>query len=935
MIRKPIYRFKQHEAEGRSEWKAILGGKGANLAEMANMGIPVPPGFTITSQMCVEYMRTGEVSSFLRDQVRASVTWLEDVTGKVFGHAENPLLVSVRSGARSSMPGMMDTILDLGLTSASVPGLARATGSERFALDSQRRFLAMFGNVVLGVEHEKFERGLAEARRTLCKKRGVSPDLDPEQLARAIPDSVLEVPQLRQVVEAYRILLIQGSGLGPGEPQPWEDPETQLLEAIEAVFRSWNNPRARLYRSMHGIPDDWGTAVNIQAMVFGNLGATSATGVAFTRDPSTGRRVFFGEWLPNAQGEDVVAGIRTPGPVARDGAQPGTSLEETMPQIYDELFAIQQRLESHFRDMQDIEFTVEEGKLFILQTRSAKRSATAAVRAAVEMVKEGLLHPDEAILRIEPERLQELLFPTIDPAARIAPAAKGLAGSPGAVSGQIVFTANDAVTWAEAGKPVLLVRVETSPEDLHGMKAARGILTARGGVTSHAAIVARGMGRPCVVGCSALGVDASEKRLLIHGPDGGILQTLHEGDMITIDGSTGGVYLGQAPTREADLGSELGTLLAFTEQVQHMDVRANADTPSQAQKALQFGARGIGLCRTEHMFFSDERILHVREMILAREPTKKEAALAKLLPFQQQDFEELFRVMAGHPVNIRLLDPPLHEFLPQGEKQIAEVAAEIGVSPSEVRDRVEQLHEFNPMLGHRGVRLAITSPEIPRMQITAILRAACVVRKEGKVVLPEIMIPLALSGAELLIMKKLVEDVASQIFSEQCAEVPYRFGTMIELPRAALLADELAEHAQFFSFGTNDLTQTCFGVSRDDAGTFLPAYLEQHILPHDPFSSLDQTGVGELIRIALMKGSEKRPGMHFGVCGEHGGDPSSIKFCHQIGLDYVSCSPFRVPIARLVAAQAALMAQTNDVRETPSFARRDGPSALGSLPPRS
>ncbi len=915
MARKRIYRFKQNEAEGRREWRALLGGKGANLAEMANMGVPVPPGFTITTQMCVDYMRAGAISEALESDIKESVAWLETSTGKTFGGGESPLLVSVRSGARSSMPGMMDTILDLGLTETSVAVLAKKTQSERFAFDAYRRFLAMFGNVVLGLKHEQFERPLTRARMALAKEKDIAPSRDPEELARVVPDSVLDVPRLKQVVDEYKTLLTQATAPGERPPMPFDDPFAQLLLAVEAVFKSWNTPRARFYRKMHSIPEDWGTAVNVQAMVFGNLGETSATGVAFTRDPSTGRKIFFGEWLPNAQGEDVVAGIRTPGPLSANSLSNGGaettqsdagSLEAAMPKIYGELFEIQERLENHFRDMQDIEFTVEAGQLFILQTRNAKRSATAAVRVAVDMVQEGLLHPDEAILRIEPHRLEELLFPRIDAEAASSPVAKGLAGSPGAISGQIVFDADEAVAWAEEGKNVILVRVETSPEDLHGMKAARGILTVRGGATSHAAIVARGMGRPCVVGCGNLSVSVKEGRVTVHAADGSVTCAWQTGDVITIDGATGNVYSGSVPTKEADLGASLGTLLAWTEQVQHMDVRTNADTPEQAQRALSFGASGIGLCRTEHMFFSDERILRMRQMILAESDAQREAALSYLLPFQQKDFEELFRVMEGLPVNIRLLDPPLHEFLPQDPGPIAEVARELGVEAVAVEARVTQLHELNPMLGHRGVRLAITYPEIPRMQVRAILRAACAVHKEGKSVLPEIMVPLALSGGELSLMRKLVDEVAEEVFADEGVVVDYHFGTMIELPRAALLAHELAEHAEFFSFGTNDLTQTCFGVSRDDAGTFLPIYLEQHILPQDPFSSLDQSGVGELIRIAVEKGRQARPGVHLGVCGEHGGDPGSIEFCDRVGLGYVSCSPYRVPIARLVAAQAAI-----------------------------
>ncbi|HEY3494266.1 MAG TPA: pyruvate, phosphate dikinase, partial [Polyangiaceae bacterium] len=684
------------------------------------------------------------------------------------------------------------------------------------------------------------------------------------------------------------------------------DPYAQLEAAIVAVFESWNNPRAKLYRAMHGIPNEWGTAVNVQAMVFGNLGETSATGVAFTRDPSTGERRFFGEWLPNAQGEDVVAGIRTPRPLAKNAESPGISLEEMLPDGYAELFAIQAKLEDHFRDMQDLEFTIEAGKLYLLQTRNGKRSARASVRIAVDMVGEGLLHPDEAILRIAPERLEELLFPAIDPKTKAVPVAKGIAASPGAVSGKAVFSAADAEAYAAKNERVILVRVETSPEDLHGMKAAKGILTARGGATSHAAVVARGMGRPCVAGCAALHVDYDEAVMTIHGPNGAVVATIAHGDPITIDGSTGRVFTGVVETVDAALGEEMETLLKWTERVRRLRVRANADTPAQAEKALSFGAEGIGLCRTEHMFFSEERIAAVREMILARDTAARERALAKLLPFQTADFSALFRVMKGRPVNIRLLDPPLHEFLPQEQAQIAELASTMGVSVADVKRKISELYEYNPMLGHRGVRLGITYPEISAMQVRDILDAACIVKKEGLDPHPEIIIPLAFSPGELTAMRAIVDRVAAEVFAGHGTEVRFKFGTMIELPRAALLADQLAEHAEFFSFGTNDLTQTMLGISRDDAGSFLPAYIERQILPDDPFVSLDIGGVGELMRIAVEKGRVVRTDISVGVCGEHGGDPKSIDFCERIGLGYVSCSPFRVPIARVAAAQAAL-----------------------------
>jgi pyruvate,orthophosphate dikinase len=901
VARKLIYRFGPDKAEGRAEWKELLGGKGANLAEMANMGISVPPGFTISTEACVDYLKSATVPEGLFEGVRESMAWLERCTGKRFGAEENPLLVSVRSGARSSMPGMMDTVLNLGLNDRTVLALARQSQSERFAFDAYRRLLCMFADVVLGVERTLFDAPLDEARRQVARKRGLSVPGDAEALARMIPDSVLPGEQLRLLVEEYKAIIREHS-----LREFPADPYAQLDAAIVAVFESWNNPRAKLYREMHDIPGEWGTAVNVQAMVFGNLGETSATGVAFTRDPSTGERRFFGEWLPNAQGEDVVAGIRTPRLLARGGQSPGSSLEEMLPESYRELFAIQAKLEHRFRDMQDLEFTIEAGKLYLLQTRNGKRSARASVRIAVDMVEEGLLHPDEAILRIDPERLEELLFPAIDPKTSAVPLAKGIAASPGAVSGRAVFSADDAEAYAAKNERVILVRIETSPEDLHGMKAARGILTARGGATSHAAVVARGMGRPCVSGCAALHIDYDEGVMTIHGPDGAAVATIAHGDPITIDGSTGHVYAGEVETVDAELGAEMETLLKWTERVRRLRVRANADTPAQAEKALGFGAEGIGLCRTEHMFFSEDRIAGVREMILSRDSAARERALAKLLPFQTEDFTALFRVMKSRPVNIRLLDPPLHEFLPKEHVQIVELAATMDVSVADVKRKIAELYEFNPMLGHRGVRLAITYPEIAAMQVRAILDAACVVKKEGHDVHPEIMIPLAFSAAELRAMRGVVDRVAREVFAHHGTVVKFKFGTMIELPRAALLADQLAQEAEFFSFGTNDLTQTTLGVSRDDAGSFLPVYVQRGILAFDPFVTLDTEGVGELMRIAVEKGRIARTDISLGVCGEHGGDPKSIDFCERIGLNYVSCSPFRVPIARVAAAQAAL-----------------------------
>ena len=903
MERKRIYRFAPGRAEGRAGWKELLGGKGANLAEMANMGIPVPPGFTITTAVCVDYLARGRMPPGLLDEVRDAIVWLEAQTGRGFGSESKPLLLSVRSGAPNSMPGMMDTVLDLGLNDETVRGLAKQSGSQRFALDAYRRFLTMFGDVVLSIPHARFEAALSAARRAFAERKRLPIPARSEDLARTVPDSVLEIPELEALVQAYHGILADAGKVLPSSPFE------QLEQSIRAVFESWNNPRAKVYRQMEKIPEHWGTAVNVQAMVFGNLGDSSATGVAFTRDPSTGERRFFGEWLPNAQGEDVVAGIRTPRPLAKQPGREGESLEETMPENYAQLHAIQQQLEQHFRDMQDLEFTIEQGKLYLLQTRNGKRSARAAVRVAVEMVREGLLHEDEALLRIQAERVQELLFPTVDARSAPAPIARGLAASPGAATGCIAFSAEAAQSMAEQGKPVVLVRQETSPEDLAGMRVAAGIVTARGGATSHAAVVARGMGRPCVAGCGSLEIDAHARRLQAHAPDGRIITTLSEGDLLTLDGSLGHVYAGDVKKIAAGLGSEMQTLLGWAGKVCRLGVRANADTPEQARQAIEFGADGIGLCRTEHMFFDAARIGAVREMILASDDAARERALQKLLPFQTADFVELFRILHGRPLNIRLLDPPLHEFLPKESEQIVELSRTLGVSSAEIERKLSELFEFNPMLGHRGVRLSISYPEIAVMQLRAILSAACQVFKQGIPVAPEIMSPLVLGAGELLELKQLAASTASEVFAAEGVSIAYEFGTMIELPRAALLADEIAEHAEFFSFGTNDLTQTTLGLSRDDSGRFLPRYVEKRFLPDDPFVTLDQQGVGQLIRLAAERGRRTRRDLQLGICGEHGGDPRSIAFCEQAGLSYVSCSPFRIPVARIAAAQAALCAR--------------------------
>jgi pyruvate,orthophosphate dikinase len=903
---KSVYFFGDGKAEGDSKRKDILGGKGAGLAEMTSLGLPVPAGFTIATDMCLAYLKDGRIPKNLEAEVNEALARVEKSVGMKLGDASGPLLVSVRSGARASMPGMMDTILNLGLNDSTAEGLAKRTSNPRFAYDAYRRFLTMFGDVALGVKRSHFDHALEEARVAVAKAKGVDVTrLNAEELKRKVPDSELGEAELKQVVATFKEVIKKHSG--KEFPQ---DPKAQLWCAIEAVFKSWNNHRAIVYRKMHDIPESWGTACNIQAMVFGNLGETSATGVAFTRDPSTGEKKLYGEWLPNAQGEDVVAGIRTPLPV-QGGA---SSLEAKMPDAFRQLVDIGQKLEKHFRDMQDLEFTIQDGKLYMLQCRAAKRTGRAAVRCAVEMAKEGLITQDEAVMRVDPSTLDQLLHPTIDPKAPKKLLAKGLSASPGAAQGHIVFSADEAERRAGQGKPVILVRVETSPEDIHGMKAARGILTARGGMTSHAAVVARGMGKPCVAGSSAIHVSYEEQTMAItvYDDQGQPKETvtLKKGDVITLDGSTGCVYEGAVPTVSAALSGEFGELMKWADGVRKMKVRANADTPLDARVARSFGAEGIGLCRTEHMFFEEDRIAAMREMILADEVESRQRALAKLLPHQREDFIGIFREMKGLPVTIRLLDPPLHEFLPTDARQIEHLAMVMGVPSSKLEQRTKDLHEFNPMLGHRGCRLAITFPEIYEMQVRAILEAAVAVAKEGGEVYPEIMIPLAFSKVELERMRALVEKVKGEVFAKE-PPVPFSFGTMIELPRACVMAGEMAEVTDFFSFGTNDLTQATMGLSRDDAGKFLPAYLEVGVLGRDPFVSLDQAGVGQLVRMAIERGRKTKPQLKMGVCGEHGGDPASIRFFQEAGLDYVSCSPFRVAIARLAAAQAARAARSD------------------------
>ncbi len=879
-----VYSFGEGKAEGKASMRALLGGKGANLAEMSRIGLPVPPGFTITTKACIHYEKNRHsYPEGLEGQVARALKRLERRVGRKFGDARNPLLVSVRSGARASMPGMMDTVLNLGLNDDSVEGLARAADDPRFAYDSYRRFIQMYGDVVLGVEHHQFE----EVIELLKEDRGVSLDTE------------LDADDLRALVESFKQMV--ADQLGKPFPQA---PQEQLWGAIGAVFGSWNNQRAVTYRRLNHIPDDWGTAVNVQAMVFGNMGEDCATGVAFTRNPSTGENAFYGEYLVNAQGEDVVSGIRTPQSLTIAGRRAAGSdlpaMEEAMPAPFRRLLEVREILEKHFRDLQDLEFTVERGKLYMLQTRGGKRTAGAAIRIAVEMAREGLIDEAEAVRRIDPASLDQLLHPTLDPQAPRILLARGLPASPGAASGKAVLKAHDAEDRAKLGQAVILVRVETSPEDIHGMHAALGVLTARGGMTSHAAVVARGMGRPCVAGAGELKVDYAAGTISVGN------RVVKAGDEITIDGGTGEVFLGRVPTIMPELSGNFVTLMEWADRYRKIGVRANADTPADARTARDFGAEGIGLCRTEHMFFDAGRIVAVREMILAEDERGRRAALAKLLPMQRADFAELFRIMDGLPVTIRLLDPPLHEFLPRGDAEIAEVAAAAGVEPSRIREAAAKLHEVNPMLGHRGCRLAITFPEIYEMQARAIFEATTAVANGAKPVVPEIMIPLAATKRELDILKEVIDRAAREVAAETGVEMHYLVGTMIELPRAALRARELAQTAEFFSFGTNDLTQTCLGLSRDDAGRFLDVYRQKGIFAEDPFVTIEQDGVGELIKIAVTRGRKARPDIKLGICGEHGGDPASVHFCVAIGLDYVSCSPYRVPIARLAGAQAAL-----------------------------
>ena len=880
-----VYSFGGGSAEGRAEMKNLLGGKGANLAEMSNLGIPVPPGFTITTEVCTYYYDNGQsYPQDLKDQVAAALAAVEEMIGAKFGDESNPLLVSVRSGARASMPGMMDTILNLGLNDKSVLGLAKCSNDERFAYDSYRRFIQMYSGVVLNVDHHNFE----ELLETLKEDKGYTFDTD------------LKAADWKKLVGQYKDKVEEL--LGRPFPQKVED---QLWGAVGAVFGSWMNQRAITYRKLHEIPASWGTAVNVQSMVFGNMGDDCATGVCFTRDPSTGENVFYGEYLVNAQGEDVVAGIRTPQHLTVYGKQRHKSdlpaMEEVMPRVFQELDDVRHKLEAHYTDMQDMEFTVQQGKLWMLQTRTGKRTSKASLKIAVDMAAEGLISRETAIKRIDPAQLDQLLHPTLDPKAATTLIGRGLPASPGAASGKVVFSADEAEDWAERGEKVILVRVETSPEDIGGMHVAQGILTTRGGMTSHAAVVARGMGRPCVAGAGEIRVDYANRRMTAGG------RVVAEGEVITIDGAKGEIFLGAVPTIQPELTGEFGVLMAWVDEIRTLKVRTNAETPLDAATARKFGAEGIGLCRTEHMFFDPQRIINMREMIVADDESGRRAALAKLLPYQRQDFIELFEIMQGLPVTIRLLDPPLHEFLPNAEEEIAAVAKSAGVEIAVVKQRAAMLHESNPMLGHRGCRLGITYPEIYEMQARAIFEAAVEVsKKTGNPVTPEVMIPLVGTAKEFDMMKAVVDRTATEVFAASGTTLEYMVGTMIELPRAALRAGDIAQTAEFFSFGTNDLTQTTLGMSRDDSGPFLEVYRAKGIYEHDPFASLDTEGVGELIELAVERGRKTRDKLKCGICGEHGGDPASISFCQKVGLDYVSCSPYRVPIARLAAAQAAL-----------------------------
>lgn len=882
--KKWVYLFSAEKTDGNKDMKGLLGGKGANLAEMCALKLPVPPGFTVTTEACLDYENNNKkINDEVKSQILKSIAEVERMTGKKFGDSNNPLLFSVRSGARASMPGMMDTVLNLGLNDQSVLGLAKLTNNDRFAWDSYRRFIQMYANVVMD-----FNVSLLEATmEDLKEARGVH------------EDTQLTAADLRELVGVFKRIILEESG----QSFP-VDPMEQLWLAISAVFNSWENPRAIKYREIYNIPHNWGTAVNVQSMVFGNMGDDCATGVCFTRDPSTGNRRFFGEYLINAQGEDVVAGIRTPQPIndfsKNDSNKKFKTLEEAMPVAFKELTDIYQRLEKHYKDMQDIEFTIEKNKLYILQTRNGKRTAAAGIKIAVDLVSEGILSKKEALLRIDPEDLNQLLHPRLDPKAEKKIIAKGLPASPGAGAGTIAFTSERAHFLSEEGKKVILVRQETSPEDIAGMVASQGILTARGGMTSHAAVVARGMGKPCVAGCSALTIDYTKGTLTVDG------KVYKEGDALTIDGATGEVISGIVPTIDAAITDDFATFLSWSDEFRKLGVRTNADTPEDSKVAVKFGAQGIGLCRTEHMFFEKDRILAVREMIFANTKENREKALAKILPFQREDFVGIFTVLNNLPVNIRLLDPPLHEFLPHTHEDKAELAKALGLDLPSIELRGEQLEEFNPMLGHRGCRLGVTFPEIYRMQVQAIIEAALICADKGINVIPEIMIPLVAVEGELTLLKEEAIAEIERIFKLKGKKIKYKIGTMIELPRAAIMGGSIAKHAEFFSFGTNDLTQTTFGLSRDDAGKFLPEYVSKGLMPQDPFVSIDQDGVGFLMKHAVVEGKKTNPGMHFGICGEHGGEPKSIEFCHKIGLDYVSCSPYRVPIARLAAAQAAI-----------------------------
>ena len=872
MAKKYVYKF----SEGNKDMRELLGGKGANLAEMTLAGMPVPQGFTITTEACTQYYNDGrQINADIQAEIAEYMTWLEGENGKKFGDPSDPLLVSVRSGARASMPGMMDTILNLGLNDVAVEGFAKKTGNPRFAYDSYRRFIQMFSDVVMELSKKRFEEIIDEVKA----KKGVKQDIE------------LDAEDMKELSVLFKEFYKKEKG----EDFP-QDPKVQLMEAVKAVFRSWDNPRANVYRRMNEIPYDWGTAVNVQSMVFGNTGSNSGTGVAFTRNPATGEKALFGEYLINAQGEDVVAGVRTPSPISK--------LKEEMPEVYTQFAEIAGRLEKHYRDMQDMEFTIQDRKLYMLQTRNGKRTAAAALKVAVDLVDEGMITEQEAVLRVEPKQLDALLHPQFDAEAlkKAEVIGKGLAASPGAACGRVVFTAEDAKEWADRGEKVVLVRLETSPEDIEGMQVAQGILTVRGGMTSHAAVVARGMGTCCVSGCGEIVVNYEKKQFELGG------KTYKEGDWISLDGSTGNIYGEAVATVPADVGSGyFGRLMGWADQYRQLEVYTNADTPRDAAQARKFGAQGIGLCRTEHMFFEGERIKAMREMIVAENEADRRKALDKLLPYQQSDFEGIYEAMEGCPVIIRFLDPPLHEFLPTKEADIQEIAGELGITVEKLKNVISGLHEFNPMMGHRGCRLAVTYPEIAEMQTTAVINAAIAVTKKGVYkISPNIMIPLVGEVKELKYVRDVVVATADKIIKASGIDMKYEVGTMIEIPRAALTADEIAKEAEFFSFGTNDLTQMTFGFSRDDAGKFLNSYYEKKIYESDPFAHLDQNGVGKLVKMAVELGRKTRPDIHLGICGEHGGDPTSVEFCHSVGLNYVSCSPFRVPIARLAAAQAAI-----------------------------